>query len=87
MSFRSALILSSACLVAACATAPQPLDVAAVHDRTLIVDTHIDIPLTYMTEIDPTSMTELQVDLPKLAAGKLDSGFWIVYTPQAELTD
>jgi membrane dipeptidase len=87
MSRRSALILTSACLVAACATAPQTLDVADVHDRTLIVDTHIDIPLTYMTEIDPTSMTELQVDLPKLAAGKLDSGFWIVYTPQAELSD
>jgi membrane dipeptidase len=87
MSLRFALILSSACLVAACATAPQTLDVAGVHDRTLIVDTHIDIPLTYMTEIDPTSMTALQVDLPKLAAGKLDSGFWIVYTPQGEVTD
>ena len=62
------------------------VDVAALHDRTLTLDTHIDIPLTYMKEIDPSGATDLQVDLPKLTAGKLDSGFWIVYTPQAALT-
>ena len=70
--------------------APEPapeIDVAALHDRILTLDTHIDIPLTYMTEIDPTAETDLQVDLPKLTAGKLDSGFWIVYTPQGDLTD
>jgi membrane dipeptidase len=63
------------------------VDVAALHDRTLTLDTHIDIPLTYMTNIDPSGETELQVDLPKLMKGKLDSGFWIVYTPQGELTN
>jgi membrane dipeptidase len=60
-------------------------EIFALHDRTLTLDTHIDIPLTYMKEIDPTRKTELQVDLPKLMAGKLDSGFWIVYTPQGNL--
>ena len=66
--------------------APEPeIDVAALHDRVLTLDTHIDIPLTYMTEIDPTGETDLQVDLPKLTTGKLDSGFWIVYTPQGDL--
>ena len=60
---------------------------AQIHANTLTLDTHIDIPLTYMTEIDPSQMTDLQVDIPKLAAGKLDSGFWIVYTPQGELTE
>jgi len=39
-----------------------------------------------MTEIDPSGPTDLQVDLPKLGAGQLDSGFWIVYTPQGDLT-
>ena len=68
------------------ANAPA-VDVAALHDRILTLDTHIDIPLTYITEIDPTGPTELQVDLPKLAEGRLDSGFWIVYTPQGELTE
>ena len=66
--------------------APEPeIDVAALHERVLTLDTHIDIPLTYMTEIDPTGETDLQVDLPKLTTGKLDSGFWIVYTPQGDL--
>ena len=67
-------------------TAPAKLDAAAIHAQTLTLDTHIDIPLTYMTEIDPSGPTDLQVDLPKLGAGQLDSGFWIVYTPQGDLT-
>ena len=66
---------------------PAKLDVAAIHASTLTLDTHIDIPLTYMTEIDPSGETDLQVDLPKLKAGQLDSGFWIIYTPQGELTE
>lgn len=60
-------------------------DAAAIHAKTLTLDTHIDIPLTYMTEIDPSGPTDLQVDLPKLQSGQLDSGFWIVYTPQGDL--
>jgi membrane dipeptidase len=51
------------------------------------LDTHIDIPLTYMIEINPTGPTDLQVDLPKLRTGDLDSGFWIVYIPQGDLTE
>lgn len=86
MTYRSAILLTSALIVSACATAPTSIDVAQLHDETLTLDTHIDIPLTYMTEIDPSGPTELQVDLPKLAEGKLDSGFWIVYTPQGEMT-
>lgn len=84
MTFKSALILSTALLLSAC-TQPA-LDAADVHDKTLTLDTHIDIPLTYMKEIDPIGPTDLQVDLPKLSAGKLDSGFWIVYIPQGDLT-
>ena len=74
-------------LLACSPKAPSP-DVSApsLHERILTLDTHIDIPLTYMTEIDPSGETDLQVDLPKLAAGQLDSGFWIIYTPQGELT-
>jgi len=79
-----ATTLSVTLLLTACAT--TPLDVSALHDRTLTLDTHIDIPLTYMGEINPGGPTELQVDLPKLRQGQLDSGFWIVYTPQGELT-
>jgi len=64
-----------------------PVNVAEIHDQTLTLDTHIDIPLTYMIEVDPSGPTDLKVDLPKLRAGDLDSGFWIVYIPQGDLTE
>ena len=79
-------LLITSLLVTACATVPADMDAAALHDRTLTLDTHIDIPLTYMKSVNPGGPTELQVDLPKLRQGQLDSGFWIVYTPQGELT-
>ena len=63
------------------------LDVAEVHKSVLTLDTHVDIPLTYMTEVDPGGPTNLQVDLGKLEAGGLDVAFFIVYTPQGELTE
>lgn len=93
MTFKQYTLLGlSALTLAACqTTAPSPasapeMSVAEVHDAALTLDTHIDIPLTYMSEIDPGLATDLQVDLPKLASGKLDSGFWIIYTPQGDLT-
>jgi membrane dipeptidase len=55
-----------------------------LHERTLTLDTHVDIPLNYMTEIDPGFQTDAQVDLPKMIAGGLDAAFFIVYTPQTE---
>ena len=86
-------VIIAALMVASCQSeAPDvssdvaPKSAALIHAQTLTLDTHIDIPLTYMTEINPSQLTELQVDIPKLAAGQLDSGFWIVYTPQGELT-
>lgn len=65
--------------------ASAPKDAETLHAETLTLDTHIDIPLNYMTEIDPKFETDLQVDLPKLRQGQLDSGFWIIYIPQGEL--
>ena len=91
-------LLPAALLLSACAESTvtetveiespdvSAIDVAALHDRVLTLDTHIDIPLNYMIEIDPAGETELQVDQPKLEAGRLDSGFWIVYVPQGDLT-
>ena len=71
--------------LAACQTvAPDP---ASIHSKTLTLDTHIDIPLDYMTNIDPGGETLLQGDLAKLDAGELDAAFFIVYTPQGDLTE
>ena len=39
------------------------ISIEILHNDTLTLDTHIDIPLTYMTEIDPSGNTDLQVDL------------------------
>lgn len=66
---------------------PIPEHYPAVHSHILTLDTHIDIPLDYMAEIDPGGDTELQGDLAKLEAGELDAAFFIIYTPQGELTE
>ena len=72
----------------ACTQSPTPeIDVAAMHERVLTLDTHVDVPLTYMTEIDPGSETQLQSDLVKMRSGGLNAAFFIVYTPQGDLTD
>ncbi|MEN3975509.1 dipeptidase [Emcibacter sp. SYSU 3D8] len=58
-------------------------DAADIHARILTIDTHIDIPGGYATpKHDPGVKGDLQVDLPKMAEGKLDAGFFIVYVGQ-----
>ena len=60
----------------------------AIHERVLVLDTHVDIPLTYATpETDPGGLTPAQVDLPKMRAGGLDAAFFIVYTPQGPVDE
>lgn len=55
----------------------------ALHDRLLTIDTHIDTGPGYMTAaLDPGVLTRGQVDLPKMRAGGLDAGFFIVYVGQ-----
>ena len=72
MRFGLKIGLAAALLLSACGgeTTEQlkDVDVSVLHSKTLTLDTHIDIPLTYMIEIDPTGETDLQVDLPKLKA-------------------
>jgi membrane dipeptidase len=55
----------------------------------LTLDSHIDIPFDYMTnpKHDPGNLTEMQVDFSKMKLGGLDSGFFIVYVEQSELTN
>ena len=62
-------------------------DVAKIHNQTLTLDTHVDVPLTYMTEVDPGAPTDLQSDLVKMRSGGLNAAFFIVYTPQGDLTE
>ena len=55
----------------------------------LTLDSHIDIPFDYMTnpKHDPGNLTEMQVDFSKMKVGGLDSGCFIVYVEQSELTN
>ena len=60
----------------------------AVHQAVITLDTHVDIPLTYMTdEMDPGTDTDAQVDLAKMEIGGLDAAFFIVYTPQTNILE
>lgn len=59
----------------------------AIHERVLTLDSHIDIPLNFATRaVDPGVSGDFQVDLPKMHAGGLDAGFFIVYVGQTERT-
>ena len=60
-----------------------------VYAQYLTLDSHIDIPFDYMDnpKHDPGKSTEMQVDFSKMREGGLDSGFFIVYVGQSNLTD
>lgn len=82
--------------VAACGDQPDAPDqtddalldeARAIHERTLTIDTHVDIPFNYATdEVDPGQRGDFQVDLPKMTEGGLDAAFFIVYVGQTERT-
>ena len=59
----------------------------AIHDRVLVLDTHVDISVTNFTA-DKNYTEDLghQVTLPTMEAGGLDVAWFIVYTGQGALT-
>ena len=59
----------------------------AIHDRVLVLDTHVDISVTNFTA-DKNYTKDLgnQVNLPTMEAGGLDVAWFIVYTGQGVLT-
>ncbi|MDG2045565.1 MAG: dipeptidase [Maricaulis sp.] len=68
--------------------AAQDDSLQALHDRLLLIDTHVDIGNGYATDaLDPGGFSAAQVDLPKMRAGGLDAAFFIVYTGQGGLDD
>ena len=80
-------------LLGACASASveNETDLAKrareIHERVLTIDTHDDIPFNYATpDVNACGDTRLQVDVPKMKAGGLDVGFFIVYVGQGPRT-
>ena len=91
--FRAAAPFALAGL-AACASGPSPQSADAsnrvreIHDRVITIDTHDDIEGNFATDaINPCGPTNRQVDIPKMKAGGLDVGFFIVYVGQTARTD
>ena len=64
--------------LSACASGTPPLT----------VDTHVDIPRTYMREarFDAGTATELKVDLGKMQRGGLDAAFFVIFVEQGPRT-
>lgn len=65
----------------------------ALHESLLVMDTHLDTPANFSSPdfslVGDQSVDDggTQVDLPRMIAGGLDGGFWVIYTEQGPLTD
>ncbi|NIS33830.1 MAG: membrane dipeptidase, partial [Actinobacteria bacterium] len=86
-SFRNLAALAGLGLaVTLTACAGPESDPATVHEEALVLDTHVDISSRFAGEVNPCTMTERQVDVPKMEAGGMDVAFFIVYVGQGERT-
>jgi len=90
----TALFGSAALLATTAHAAEAPVSKAdrALHERVLTLDTHLDTPEHFarqgwsMVERHAVKADGTQVDLPRMDAGGLDGGFFVIYTAQGELT-
>ncbi len=94
-----------AMLLAACTTAPAPAEAPAqaeaappalspaaeLHQRLMVLDSHLDTPAYFHTaEYDFSRRGNFDedgthVDLPRMNEGGLDGGFWVIFTTQGQL--
>ncbi len=87
-------IMALALGAAACAGAQPAVDPSAlqIHLKLLTLDTHLDAPINFAREgwdfgAKHSLKNDLsQVDLPRMKAGGLDGGFFVIYTPQGPRT-
>lgn len=89
--FLAALLATTAC-TATTATRPEPISDMALHQKMLTLDTHLDTPLHFSRagwsfgDRHSFESDLVQVDLPRMEAGDLDGGFFVIYTGQGPLT-
>jgi membrane dipeptidase len=89
------LILPALALLLAIPASAQQQRVSAAdrraHERMIVLDTHLDIPARFDDGRWDFSQGHIyaedgsQVDLPRMRAGGLDGGFFVIYTRQGEL--
>ncbi len=92
----SAALLAATPLASQAADAPKPAEISkadrALHERVLTLDTHLDTPEHFarkgwsMVERHQVKADGTQVDLPRMDAGGLDGGFFVIYTAQGALS-
>jgi len=78
----------------ATAPAPAPLsnDPAAVHERVLALDAHLDTPVHFnrsewsLADRQTFASHLTHVDIPRMREGGLDGGFFVVYTSQGPVS-
>ena len=86
------LLLALLPLLANAQTTVSP-NTLALHQRLLVLDSHLDTPLTLtrpgwnIVERHGYRQDGSQVDLPRMREGGLDGGFFAVYTPQGPRTE
>lgn len=91
---RPGLVFSLPLLLAVPAAAHEAVSPAdrLVHEQMIVLDTHLDTSALFerpgweFDEWHEYQWDLSQVDLPRMAAGGLDGGFFVIYTPQGELT-
>jgi membrane dipeptidase len=90
---RLASIAALSLLATIPASAQEPVSAAdrELHERMLVLDTHLDTPVLFerpgwdFSEWHNYAWDLSQVDIPRMEAGGLDGGFFVIYTPQAGL--
>ncbi|MDU9412764.1 dipeptidase [Pseudomonas sp. zfem005] len=91
MPFKPSLI-ALALLTGSAQAADVPADVRALHERLLVLDSHLDTPMQLARPGWDISQRHRyaddlsQVDLPRMREGGLDGGFFAVFTPQGPRT-
>lgn len=74
------------------AAQPETPSATAIHQRLMTLDTHLDTPVHFarngwnLSDRHDLATDTSQVDLPRMAEGGLDGGFFVIYTQQGELT-
>ncbi len=86
--------LATALIVPASAQAPADVtgEIRHIHDRMLVLDTHLDVAMRFDSgewdfgERHDFAHDGSQTDLPRMIEGGLDGGFFVIYLGQGDLT-
>lgn len=93
---RAAAFLIAIGALAGCSTLPpgeMESAVAPLHDRMLVLDTHLDTPIHFgrqgwsFADRHALASDLAQLDMARMKDGNLDGGFFVIYTEQGPLTD